>query len=107
MWWANYLCNLANEDLGTLAEYDPLTDPEGVSQQGPEHVLERERERERLHTSIHSADSAPQQQTQGKAKTDPHLVVASSSRKTVPHNSKAWEWPPACMTERHKSHQHT
>ena len=25
MWWTNFLCTLANEDLGTLAEYDPLT----------------------------------------------------------------------------------
>ena len=25
MWWTNSLCILANEDLGTLAEYDPLT----------------------------------------------------------------------------------
>ena len=25
MWWANSLCTSANEDLGTLAEYDPLT----------------------------------------------------------------------------------
>ena len=25
MWWANSLCTLANEDLGTLAKYDPLT----------------------------------------------------------------------------------
>ena len=25
MWWTNFLCILANEDLGTLAEYDPLT----------------------------------------------------------------------------------
>ena len=25
MWWANSLCTLANEDLGTFAEYDPLT----------------------------------------------------------------------------------
>ena len=24
-WWTNSLCTLANEDLGTLAEYDPLT----------------------------------------------------------------------------------
>ena len=27
MWWTNSLCTLANEDLGTLAEYDPLTYP--------------------------------------------------------------------------------
>ena len=25
MWWTNSLCTAANEDLGTLAEYDPLT----------------------------------------------------------------------------------
>ena len=25
MWWTSSLCTLANEDLGTLAEYDPLT----------------------------------------------------------------------------------
>ena len=25
MWWTNSLCTLANEDLGTLVEYDPLT----------------------------------------------------------------------------------
>ena len=25
MWWKNSLCTSANEDLGTLAEYDPLT----------------------------------------------------------------------------------
>ena len=25
MWWTNSLCTLANEGLGTLAEYDPLT----------------------------------------------------------------------------------
>ena len=25
MWWTNSLCNFFNEDLGTLAEYDPLT----------------------------------------------------------------------------------
>ena len=25
MWWTNLLCNSANEDLGTFAEYDPLT----------------------------------------------------------------------------------
>ena len=25
MWWTNSLCTLANEHLGTLAEYDPLT----------------------------------------------------------------------------------
>ena len=25
MWRTNTLCTLANEDLGTLAEYDPLT----------------------------------------------------------------------------------
>ena len=25
MWWTNTLCTPANEDLGTLAEYDPLT----------------------------------------------------------------------------------
>ena len=25
MWWTNFLCTSANEDLGTLAEYDPLT----------------------------------------------------------------------------------
>ena len=25
MWWTNSLCTLANEDLGTFAEYDPLT----------------------------------------------------------------------------------
>ena len=25
MWWTNSLCTPANEDLGTLAEYDPLT----------------------------------------------------------------------------------
>ena len=25
MWWTNFLCILANEDLGTLAAYDPLT----------------------------------------------------------------------------------
>ena len=25
MWWTNFLCTPANEDLGTLAEYDPLT----------------------------------------------------------------------------------
>ena len=25
MWLTNSLCTLANEDLGTLAEYDPLT----------------------------------------------------------------------------------
>ena len=25
MWWTNSLCTLANEDLGTLAKYDPLT----------------------------------------------------------------------------------
>ena len=25
MWWTNSLCTLAKEDLGTLAEYDPLT----------------------------------------------------------------------------------
>ena len=25
MWWTNSLCIFANEDLGTLAEYDPLT----------------------------------------------------------------------------------
>ena len=25
MWWTNSLCTLANEELGTLAEYDPLT----------------------------------------------------------------------------------
>ena len=24
-WWRNFLCTPANEDLGTLAEYDPLT----------------------------------------------------------------------------------
>ena len=28
MWRTNTLCTLANEDLGTLAEYDPLTDYE-------------------------------------------------------------------------------
>ena len=25
MWWTNSLCTSANEDLGTLAEYEPLT----------------------------------------------------------------------------------
>ena len=25
MWWTNSLCTPANEDLGTLAEHDPLT----------------------------------------------------------------------------------
>ena len=25
MWWTNSLCTSANEDLGTFAEYDPLT----------------------------------------------------------------------------------
>ena len=25
MWWTNSLCTSADEDLGTLAEYDPLT----------------------------------------------------------------------------------
>ena len=25
MWWTNSLCTLGNEDLGTLAEFDPLT----------------------------------------------------------------------------------
>ena len=25
MWWTYSLCTLANEDLGTFAEYDPLT----------------------------------------------------------------------------------
>ena len=25
MWWTNSLCTPVNEDLGTLAEYDPLT----------------------------------------------------------------------------------
>ena len=35
MWWTNSLCTSANEDLGTLAEYDPLTEapsffPSGV-----------------------------------------------------------------------------
>ena len=25
MWWTNSLCTFANEDLGALAEYDPLT----------------------------------------------------------------------------------
>ena len=25
MWWTKSLCTLANEDLGTLAEYEPLT----------------------------------------------------------------------------------
>ena len=25
MWWTNSLCTSASEDLGTLAEYDPLT----------------------------------------------------------------------------------
>ena len=25
MWWTNSLCTSATEDLGTLAEYDPLT----------------------------------------------------------------------------------
>ena len=25
MWWKNSLCTSATEDLGTLAEYDPLT----------------------------------------------------------------------------------
>ena len=25
VWWTNSLCTSANEDLGTLAEYDPLT----------------------------------------------------------------------------------
>ena len=25
MWWTNSLCSLANEGLGTLAKYDPLT----------------------------------------------------------------------------------
>ena len=25
MWWTNSVCTTANEDLGTLAEYDPLT----------------------------------------------------------------------------------
>ena len=25
MWWTNSLCNPANEDLGSFAEYDPLT----------------------------------------------------------------------------------
>ena len=25
MWWTNSLCTPANEDLGTLGEYDPLT----------------------------------------------------------------------------------
>ena len=28
MWWTNSLCTPANEDLGTLAEYDPLTKSE-------------------------------------------------------------------------------
>ena len=28
MWWTNSLCTSANEDLGTLAEYDPLTGKE-------------------------------------------------------------------------------
>ena len=28
MWWTNSLCTSANEDLGTLAEYDPLTGSE-------------------------------------------------------------------------------
>ena len=26
MWWTNSLCTSANEDLGTLAAYDPLTE---------------------------------------------------------------------------------
>ena len=26
MWWTNSLCTSADEDLGTLAEYDPLTE---------------------------------------------------------------------------------
>ena len=26
MWWTNCLCTSVNEDLGTLAEYDPLTE---------------------------------------------------------------------------------
>ena len=30
MWWTNSLCTSANEDLGTLAEYDPLTECVGV-----------------------------------------------------------------------------
>ena len=25
MWWTNSLCTFVDEDLGTLAEYDPLT----------------------------------------------------------------------------------
>ena len=25
MWWTNFLCTSANEEIGTLAEYDPLT----------------------------------------------------------------------------------
>ena len=28
MWWTNSLCTSANEDLGTLAEHDPLTTTE-------------------------------------------------------------------------------
>ena len=29
MWWTNSLCTSANEDLGTLTEYDPLTEGKG------------------------------------------------------------------------------
>ena len=30
MWWRNSLCTSADEGLGTLAEYDPLTFPRGI-----------------------------------------------------------------------------
>ena len=34
------------------------------------------------------------------------MEASLTQRKTVPQNSRSWDWPPTCMTESDKSRQH-
>ena len=71
----------------------------------PEVREARERKRaRRLHQTCLRGGVPADSEVQSQVRKDgyPHLVEASSSRKTVPKISKTWELQPACMPERER-----
>ena len=71
MWWTNSLCTSVNEDLGTLAEYDPLTGYEPndyhISETTEPHIQESAGE----NASLNSHDLEYDDYTTGMALSSP------------------------------------
>ena len=74
MWWTNSLCTPANEDLGALAEYDPVTGYEPndnhISQTTEPHIQESTGE----NGSLNSHDLECDDHTIGMALSSPPVT---------------------------------